>query len=103
MTLLVRAFQDPESLTASVRRAVLEVDPNQPVYNVQTMEKVVSDSIAPQRFSMMLLIIFAAVAVVLRAVGIHGVMRSAGGPRTHQQGVGMGAAARGRAGPATGG
>ena len=67
VTLLVRTSQEPESLTASVRHAVQEVDPNQPVYNVQTMEKVVSDSIAPQRLSMMLLIIFAGVAVVLAA------------------------------------
>ncbi|HEX8189998.1 MAG TPA: ABC transporter permease, partial [Pyrinomonadaceae bacterium] len=74
MTLVVRASSDPSEMTAAVRREVQAVDPNQPVYNVRTMEEVIDLSIANRRLNMTLLTIFAALATLLAVVGIYSVM-----------------------------
>ena len=72
--LVVRAKVEPLSLTKAVRSAVWSVDQDQPIANVRTMQQVQSDSIARQRFNMLLLAIFAALALVLAVVGLYGVM-----------------------------
>jgi putative ABC transport system permease protein len=74
-TLLVRTnVSDPLSLTSAIRREVLACDPNQPIFNVRTIEHDMSAVIAPQRLTAILVSIFAGFALLLAAIGLHGVM-----------------------------
>jgi putative ABC transport system permease protein len=89
MYLVVRSTSDPLKLAASVRASVEAVDSDQPVYDIQTMEQRLSDSVSPRRFNMLLLGIFAAVSLVLAGGGTYGVMSYFVTQQTHDIGIRM--------------
>jgi putative ABC transport system permease protein len=87
MTVVARSAADPRLLAADLRHAVAAIDPTLPLANLRPLADLVDASVATRRFAMLLVVLFAAVALMLAAVGLYGVLAQLVAARTSEVGL----------------
>jgi putative ABC transport system permease protein len=93
-TVVVRTKVEPLSLSQAVREAVWKVDKDQPVWKVRTLASLLAFNVADKRFLMLLMVVFASLALTITAIGLYGVVNYTVGRRTHEIGIRMALGAR---------